>query len=289
VGVTSYTGNYADMISKGLDLNLNTLNLNGRLQWSTGFNFSYNMDRITNYEVSSSLLNSVSSYVGGFVRVIDKPLLYLYSYPSAALNPLNGRPRGYVNGEIVDFSQVMDQFSSDGAKVSDLIYHGSATPQLFGNILNQFKYKKITLSFNIGYALNYYLRRPSVDFSTLFNNWGNAHGDFYLRWQKPGDEKTTFVPALPDVSDARYSFYSNSSDLVIRGDHIRLNDIRLSYDIDKSTFKQLPLNNLRFFIMANQLGLILWKANKQGIDPLNPDRSQAPKSRAVAFGLNVNF
>lgn len=258
LGISSYTGNYANMTSKGFDLMINSVNTNGSVRWSTNFNLSYNVDKITNYEMTASSLTSTSYYFGNAAPVLGQPRLKIYSYPSAGLDPVNGNPRGYVNGEVVNFSQVLLTPSSGGAKPSDLFYHGSATPQLFGNMINQFDYKHFSFSFNISYALKYYVRKVSVDYSNLFNNWGNAHGDYYLRWNKPGDENITSIPSVPNTTtDNRYAFFSKSNVLVVKGDHIRLNDLRLSYDLNQKILKRSPFSSANIYIYSSNLGIIL--------------------------------
>src|SRR3546814_19755029 len=79
------------------------------------------------------------------------------------------------------------------------------------------------------YKFGYSFRRASLNYSTLFSAY-NGHGDFANRWQQPGDETHTNVPAMRyPVNSSRETFYSRSSVLVERGDHIRLQDARVSY------------------------------------------------------------
>ncbi len=61
------------------------------------------------------------------------------------------------------------------------------------------------------------------------------NADYLDRWQKPGDETNTYVPSIvfPPHSDAnRSQFYQYSSSLIEKGDHIRLQDINLTYSIN---------------------------------------------------------
>ncbi|WP_316794270.1 SusC/RagA family TonB-linked outer membrane protein [Pedobacter frigoris] len=283
VGFNEYTGNYANMASKGFDFILNTLNLKGGLKWNSNLNISYNINKITAYEISEFNLNFMSNYFGGNSPVLNLPLYKIYSYPSAGLDPENGSPRGYVDGEVKSFQDVTLQ-----AKPSDLVYHGSATPKVFGSLMNTFDYKNISLSVNISFKMGYYLRRQSIRYSDLFNNWGNAHADYYQRWQKPGDEMQTQVPSQPLNYDGRDGFYQLSDALVIKGDHVRLNDVRISYNLNKSEFRGIPFANATFYIYTNNLG-VLWRENKEGIDPEYANNAMPPIQKSLALGLTVNF
>jgi hypothetical protein len=127
--------------------------------------------------------------------------------------------------------------------------------------------------------------RSSIDYAALYNRL-NGHADFEQRWQKPGDELYTHVPAMryPLVS-GRDEFYTASEVLATKGDHIRLQYIQCSYELNKSTIKKLPVSAIRFYSTFNNIGLI-WKANHQNLDP---DYAQLPPAQNIAFGLNINF
>ena len=71
-----------------------------------------------------------------------------------------------------------------------------------------------------------------------------------------------------------------------RADHIRLEDIQLSYDFDRTKQAWLPFGNLRLYGYVSNLGM-LWKANHSGIDPYYIN---IPKEgRRYSVGVNVNF
>ncbi|MFC3157129.1 hypothetical protein ACFOEQ_00395 [Chryseobacterium arachidis] len=86
-------------------------------------------------------------------------------------------------------------------------------------------------------------------YTALYNNYG-GHGDYYKRWQNPGDELTTNVPAMvyPGVNVAD-QYYLNSEVLVSKGDHIRLQDINLSYNLDSKYHKSFILKTYVFLAM----------------------------------------
>jgi TonB-linked SusC/RagA family outer membrane protein len=281
-GIVTYTGNYGNMRSKGFDLTLNSLNIDRAIKWRSALNLSHNQDKITNYEIPDVLKNNPAAYFGGTAIVVGKPLYRMYSYRDAGLDPLNGNPRGYINGEVKPFSEVLQN-----GKPEDLIYHGSRSPNLFGSLLNQFDYKSISFSFNISFSLDYYIRKKSVAYQSL-DGFVSGHSDYSLRWQKSGDEMITSVPSFPNSYDGRDAFYLNSSNLVMRGDHFRLIDVRLSYHLSKANLKRAPFSYAVLFLNANNLG-VLWRANKEGIDPNYPDTMLPPISRNIALGVTLNF
>jgi hypothetical protein len=88
------------------------------------------------------------------------------------------------------------------------------------------------------------------------------------------------------IDQSRDDFYGFSEVLIEKGDHIRLQDLQLSYDLPRKTFARLPLQMIRFYCYANNIG-ILWKANHQGIDP--DYVLSIPNPRTIALGLKLEF
>lgn len=273
--------NGVNMKGKGIDLTLHSINFEHRdFKWNTDFVFSYNAGKITRYTPVNA--PSAGDYIGAsdvIFPIVDKPLYAVYSYKWAGLDPLTGDPQGYDSkGEISK-----DYVNLNYPKVEELKYHGSAIPTVFGSFRNTFSWKNISLSANVVFKFNYYFRRTSINYYQLFSA-GIGHSDYSRRWQKAGDEKTTDVPSLVYPADYyRDPFYLGSSVLVSRADNIRLQDITASYMIDKSNkyFK-----NINVYANLSNLGII-WRANKNGIDPDYGAGYPAPKM--IALGLNANF
>src|SRR5690606_3615114 len=152
--------------------------------------------------------------------VEGKPVYTIFSYAWAGLSSDEGNPMGYIEGEpSSDYKELTN------ALPEELIYHGSAVPLYYGSLLNSFRYKNLSFSFNIMYNGGYFFRRPTISYQSLFNNW-NGHPDYRLRWQKPGDENKTDVPSMIYPNDSqRDSFFNYSEPTVEKGDHIRIRNM----------------------------------------------------------------
>jgi len=279
-GLTRYKGNTASTKGSGVDIILNTSNINGAFKWQTNFLFSTSKLKVTSYKDEATtwyLLNYGDQ--GGYLRE-GNTLFGLYSYKWAGLDPATGDPQGFVEGAASkDYLQV-----TQTTKPEELVYHGSARPTTFGSIRNTLSWRNLSLSFNISYRLGYYFRRPSISYS---NNLGlGGHGDYYDRWKNPGDEKHTDIPSMPTSFDAnRDLFYLFSETLIEKGDHIRWQDIQLSYTLNKSALLKMPFQRAQLYMYVNNLG-ILWKATDKVADP---DYRLYPALRTYSFGLKVDF
>jgi TonB-linked SusC/RagA family outer membrane protein len=284
-GITSFKANLSDSKGNGIDILLNSQYSIGPVSWSGSLLFSRATDKVVNLKSNLGSANYVS-YSDGVSQTQSLapregyPVYSVFSYRWAGLDA-NGDPQGYINNEVSkDYSAIRS-----GTQAQDLVYHGSARPTTFGSFRNDFRFGPMSLSVNISYKLGYYFRRSSISYSDLFSNW-IGHKDYYDRWKQPGDELLTDVPALqyPDVNERSF-FYTYSSVLVEKGDHIRLQDIALSYDLTKARLKSLPVHAVKFFTYVNNIGF-LWRANKRRLDP---DAATFPAPRTYALGMRVDF
>lgn len=283
-GILQFKGNGADLNTKGLDLIINSQNIKGNFSWNSSVLFNYIYDKVTKYKIKQgSNLNIVSNNYQNPVE--GYPYHAVFSFPSAGLDQ-NGAPQGYLNGlPSKDYSSIIT-----GLNIDQIKYHGTATPKFYGSLLNTFHYKNLELSFNLTYKYGYYQKRTHV---FTGSNYGSGIiqyqlAEFENRWKKQGDELITKIPALSyPLNSSSNSFFANSDDLVIKGDHIRLQDIKLNYNIPLNHTTFSVLNKAEIFLYARNLG-ILWRKNKQGIDP-DFGSFNIPEPITGSIGINLLF
>lgn len=293
-GYTNITYNTGNLMGYGIDLNLNSLNVqSGLFKWNTNVLFSYNKVKVTKlYAATTSLAgNVVSNSSGSYNEGYD--LSRMFGYRWAGLDPETGDPRGYLNGEIVSIADNAAGNAAyqgiQNASLSEVRYFGSAVPVYYGAVRNTFSYGNFSVSANLMYKLGYYFRRPSsqiLNYSQLNSNIPSIQGiEYQNRWQKPGDELHTNVPSAIYTSSNlnRDNFYKYAEINVLKGDHIRLQELNFSYTITPG--KSWFIKNPRVSANVNNLGII-WKANKEGIDP---EVFDYPNPRSYSFGFSANF
>lgn len=294
-GNNSFRGNVSDIKGQGVDIQLNgKIACSKQFGWMPGFLFSYATDKVENYTktfVPGAQITGGQGDATSFSPLIGHPVLSIYSYAWGGLDPANGDPMGILAGQPTkDYSALLTKTTA-----ADLVYSGPVNPTMAGAFRNDFYWNHLTVSVNIIYKLGHYFRRPSIDYGQLFTNWiGNK--DYTERWQKAGDEERTNIPSVPSAvpasrSSRDYLFYSNTSILVQKADHIRLQDIVVSYDLDKAKLARLPFQTAHIYCNMHNLG-ILWRANKYGIDPDAVPYSEAnvlPQPRSITLGAKFDF
>jgi TonB-dependent starch-binding outer membrane protein SusC len=284
---STVTRNVASMEGSGLDVSLQSLNVQaGPFSWSTDLNLSHARDEVTEYYLSN--LNA-SAFVGSVPNISalpGRPVYAIYSYKWAGLDPLTGNPQGFVKGEV---SQDYATMTGSATQVTDLNFHGSALPTVFGSLGNTFSYKNFSLTARVSYKLGYYFRRKGLRYGSLYAA-AEGHSDYARRWQQPGDEARTDVPSLVYPANSRRdNFYAGSAALVERGDHLRLAYLTASYELARSEKQTLSVRSLRAYASAGNLGL-LWRANREGLDPDYALSSGAvPPGKSYTLGLTLTF
>lgn len=286
LGVDFITMNSASLQGKGMEINLSSQNLKGALEWNTNLGYSYVKTIVT--ELYNGGFSAQDFLTYNLNAAVDHIAYGLSSYRWAGLDPSNGDPRGYLDGEI---SKDYKGIGNDD--IENQVFHGSSLPLHFGFLSNSVSYKNITLSVNINFSFDYYFRKPSIEYVNLFNNLV-GHVDYKERWQEVGDETRTNVPSMiyPMNTTDRDEFYKYSEVNVLKGDHIRLRDLRLQYHLDHELINRLSFKSIQLFMYLNNLNVMLWRANKSGLDPDyigGTNYFNSPPSKSWTFGLNLNL
>lgn len=288
-GFPSMMRNSANLKTSGFDINLQSINIRRtHFQWNSNLLLSYTKSLVTKY-LLPNYSDDARYYVpyngeipSGTYKEGKNPFT-LYTFKFAGLDPQNGDPMGYdKNGNISkDYADLLNQ------KYKDLQNHGSIIPLYYGFLRNTFKYKSFSISTNIGYKFKYKMVRGGyTGDSGIFTYNPGPIAEYSHRWQKSGDEANAdVIPSIvPKSSDSfRGQFYSQSSARVFDADHIRLEDIRLDYNL--STTGKI-LRSFQVYCNITNLG-ILWRANQWNIDP--ESIMTYPTPRTITVGFNASF
>lgn len=276
--------NVASMKGSGIDVNIQAEIIGKAVSWSAQLLYNYSISKTDKYFTpSAQTLTSLLS--GGRVvsPVIGKPLYAIAAYKWGGLDNL-GNPQGYLNDNLsTSYDQIFMEASSKGLQNGNITFIGSALPTSFGSLINTVSYKGFSFSLNIAFKFGYYFRRPSLSYGSLITS-GTGHKEYADRWQKPGDELLTNVPALAyPVNTNRDIFYTNAEINILKGDHIRVQYVNANYSFK---LKKLASSLAQLYMNVANLGII-WRANREKIDPDYPGAISLPRS--VSLGLKISF
>jgi len=282
IGFSNVDRNVASIKGRGVDVQLNGLIVDRNLKWRSTLFFTYNKDIVAKY--NGAMFQGLNYASGGgknISPIVDYVLYPVFSYRFEGLNPENGNPIGFYDGERTEnYADILRD------SVERLNYHGSGLPLVHGSFSNSVGWKGLELSFTVAFKFSSYFMKPTIRYMSLMDSWG-THADFSKRWQKPGDEAMTTVPSfIYPTNSNRDSFYAYSSANVERGDLLRLQNVKLSYTLHSKNFKQrIGINRMTVYASINNIGL-LWAATDSGYDP---DFSGIPTPRNFNMGINLHF
>lgn len=278
-GFNSLTVNAGSIAGKGLDITINTENIRTPdFAWQSTWLSNYNRNIVTDYYAAPLYARDYVLSGNTLNPVKGRDLNGLYALPFAGLNPETGDPMGYLDGE-----ESMDYRNILLGTPESLLYFGSSIPAHVATLRNSFSYRSWSISVNLQAKLGYHFFRNGFSDHSAATYW-QTHRDYALRWQKPGDEAFTHVPSLSyPLNSNRSEFYKRSEVLVEKGDHIRIQDVAISYAMSQfAGFKNVQIN-----AYCSNLNILIWKATKLDIDPLYENALPYPLS--ISIGIRANL
>lgn len=284
-GFPSIVANTAEISNRGVDFNINSVNIDRKVRWTTSLNFSMNFNKIEKL-YSNSGLDANYFVAGTYVREEKqegKPINQIFSYNYAGLDK-NG------SALIYDRYGKLIAGSDNTAKLykEDLIYSGTSQAPYFGNMTNTLSYNNFSLNFSLVYYLGHYSRKDRYDSEGYMSGFQNIYND---RWQKPGDEVFKQVPAVEKLSNSS-SYYTYGSANIFDASNIRLKYVSLQYSLPQNILRTLRMQEVTFRVQAENLGFI-WRADKSGIDidahSLEGIRYGIPALKTFTLGVSIKL
>ena len=282
-GFSSQTRNFGEVSNKGIDLRLtyNPIDTD-TFGWSMTGLLNYNKNKV---ERIGDITQNIAYFTNGRLPILGEALRTFYHYKWAGLSA-TGAP------QVFDAKGNITPYTTDITDVNALEKAGQRDPKYSGSFQNTIRYKGFSLYALVAFQLGHVFRKKTIDYAEMNYSRTPPHKDFDQRWQNPGDEKTTYVPAYNPDSGQNFNYgnYFENSDLhTLKADHIRLSAVSLNYDFNQQWLRTTFINSINMGINVQNLG-ILWAANKYNIDPLlNNFRRTAPNEPIYSINARIKF
>jgi TonB-linked SusC/RagA family outer membrane protein len=283
-GFSSAIQNIGELENKGFEFSINTSNINNDdFKWDSGFNISFNRNKITNLVDSDVLLGGVSGGRGeaSLIRK-GEPLGVLYGYVFGGVDPQTGNAF-YIdrNGE-----------STFSPLAEDRTIIGDANPDFTYSLTNNLSYKGFGLLIYIqGSQGNDMLNVTRIETEGMIDP-KNQSLSVINRWRQPGD-----ITDIPRSSFGNSDNSRVSTRFIEDASYLRVKAVTLSYSFSKNILEKLKFSGLKLYATGENLFTI---TNYSGFDPeVNAfggsntirgiDFGTYPQARTAIFGLNVTF
>lgn len=283
-GFGSVQGNIGKIANRGVELAINTVNIDRVIRWSTDLNLSRNRNNVVELVTDEPLFRGyqASGVAGTNVVTPGQPLGTFWGLKFLGVDPATG-------------DAIYDDKNGDGRITPDdgqII--GNAQPELFGGLTNRVSYKgfDVTAFFQFSYGNRTLNLTKQTSVNTGSSLGFNQDIDALKRWQKEGD--ITSVPRY--VFENTYNNYL-SSRFLEDGSYLRLKNVTIGYNLDKKWISRVKLTGVRVFASATNL----WTLSRySGTDPelstldgsttaQGIDFNTLPQIKNFVAGLTVTF
>ena len=276
-GFQDITQNVGEIVNKGFELGLNLTPISGDFVWDVGFQIAKNTNEVVK-------LFDGQGFDAGFLNRIDEgqPLSYFFGWKSEE----NVDPG---TGDII-----FEDINNDGAiNDDDFQFLGSPHPDYVGSVNTSVSYAGITLTGLMTFVqgnevLNYTRVFNEDNLRRGFNNNTNVLD----AWQTEGD-----VTTIPRFGGPNASRNNHGGRYIEDGSYMRLKNITLAYNLDRSIIGNIGLAGLQVFVTGENLVTI---TDYKGLDPevnyagtanltLGTDFLTQGLNRTIKFGVRGSF
>lgn len=279
-GFSNVDDNLGRVVNKGIELTLNTTNLNlGDFKWTSNFNISFLKNEVV--ELYDGL-----DYISNTVRV-GHPLKIWYRARYAGVNSANGRSMWYdKNGDITYLPTAEDNIETKKGWQSDY----------FGGFTNTFSYKGFDLNALVHFDMGRYMSNNmyKIWYNIMSNPARNTLQELYDdMWTTPG--QVTYV-ARPVAGGAEQNSASrnHTSDLYLHdASFIRLREVTLGYTFQPDFLRKIKASRARLYITA--VNLHTW-TKWVGYDPefavsgsVENNTGIVPQTKSFIAGVQIGF
>jgi TonB-linked SusC/RagA family outer membrane protein len=298
-GYTSQLRNIGEVVNRGWEVELKTLNFTGAFTWNTSLNFSHNENQVKHLGPGDATIEIPSSYgAASTILQVGQPIYSLYSIVQSGILSQadidNKVP--IIQGETLGDPRYQDANGDGIIDDKDRVIVGQPNPKYTWGITNTFTYKGFDLMVLVqgqnGGQL-YSLIGRAIDNTNMGYNQ-NVLGLQRDRWQSPenpgagerGKASTNFTPL-------------KSTSWLYSSDYYRIRNITLGYNLG-SLLGTRFVQGARVYVSAeNFFGHDTYRGG-YNVDAVNSnagggsfgvgtDYGGLPLSKSLTLGLNVTF
>ncbi len=273
-GFSTITQNIGKLKNEGLELQLNTVNIEGKFRWSTDFNWTW---------IRSKVLDLGGPDRLGTTYFVGQPLQVVFQPDFAGVNPATGRAFWY-DAKGNPTYQPLTTGDNDARRII-----GTSLPTSYGGLLNTFSYS----GFELSVLFQGQFGNPLINNNAFFLETQGAfeanvtQRAYDRRWQKPGDltdMARPFAGTEPRHRGLNQFQGRNYED----ASYIRLKNVSLAYTLSSGWLRKVGVSAPRVYVQATNLTTF---TGYTGYDPevVGGDLGAFPQGRTLTAGISFNF
>ncbi|MEJ7740835.1 MAG: TonB-dependent receptor [Chitinophagaceae bacterium] len=259
VNVPTLTGfstafkNIGEMENKGWEFALNTRNLTGPLIWNTSLNISFNKNKVLALGPTGDPIKSASGIGETNITLIGEPIGSFYGYKQIGifkdLADLNSYPHhatsrpGDVKYEDINNDKVIN--------ADDRTVIGNNQPHFSFGMSNTFNFKNIDLNVALQGVEGGRILNLGRRFFENVEGSQNQLSHVLDRWRSPENPGNGKIPRANGSTTGMNN--AVSSRWVEDASYIRINNITLGYQVEKSVLQRVRVQQARIYFSVQNV------------------------------------
>ncbi len=190
---------------------------------------------------------------------------------------------------------IYEDVNYDGViDLNDVVYLGDSNPNFIGGFGTNMKYKRFDFSAAFHYRLGFDIVNNIAIQTEGMNNRNNQSKAVLNRWRVQGQDEKGMLPRAYMNHPANNL---GSDRYVEKGDYIRLNSMKIGYELSKETCAKLGIRRATFALSGRKLYTFTRytgqdpEVGQNASDPfwMGVDRARTPPPKIYTFSLGIGF
>lgn len=292
-GYSSIRYNVGEFKMWGHELSINSTNLTGEVKWNTGFNISFNDNKVLSLQ-DNTPIGGTATYNDYNRTAVGRRIGELFGYVFDGVyknqQEFDSQPKHATSA--VGTARMKDINGDGKIDQNDKTFLGNPNPKFLFGLNNDIRYKNFDFSISVSGQVG------NKIMNTNLQNFQNLDGIFNIeksmmnRWRSPENPGNGQVPRTLSNTTELYRF--GNSNWVFSGDYLTIRNISAGY-----TFTSVPkyFKSARIYLAVNQ-AYVFTKYPGQNPEvndsrdnqtTAGQDNGSYPVPRTISIGANINF
>ena len=299
-GYSSMLRNLGRIDNKGFEISINTINMKGKVNWTTNLNITSNRSIVKDLgsDVYGNKIQRIDAPIGGgnwFPLFVGKAPFQLYGYEIEGIYQTDEEAR--LNGEATKKAgdyRYKDTDGKAGITTGDKTIIANTQPKFTFGLTNIINWNNFELSFLlIGSVGGDIVNEFNKSITNIGGTW-NIRKDVWENHWTPENPNAKYARASVATKDY-LAFGDPSSVWVENGSYLRFKDIKLAYTLPSQWFAGSRKPNISVYLSGQNLITITsyshydTEASWTSSAVNGWDRGVYPSAKSFTLGLQVKF
>ncbi len=279
-GYTSIFTNIGEVSNKGIEISLNTVNIEApKFRWTSNVAFSHNKNKIVSLYGADTNEDGREDDDISNNWFIGHPITSYFDYVFDGIYQEGDElPAGYQPG----FVRVKDLNEDGKIDAGDRTIVGSGgQPRIRVGLNNMLSYGSFSLSVLVNGMFGWVTDFPLLNTAVSPNSPGRSLNQLDAGYWTPENRSQT-RPSLMYNNPLQHGWY-------VSRNFVRIQDVSIAYEVPKTILEKVRMANLRLFVSGKNIHTF---TDWPGSDPESGGTSSAdlyPMPRSFTAGINLSF